>query len=361
MPRRLGSTDIASTSPSTGLDLFWDVYEGYEVVEPNDGPPYLIASPQKLLGRYNPLVDEAPRLFLDFAKIAEHRDQEEALHRWISRYGLLGISPGWHAMYGKLFLPSQKQAPSYSEGYKVDTPPLKYWTVGGPAETIEPYWNEVYRTNNLLTLYEAVLNQDAAAIENALTSSDQSPEGEVLNTDWRQSWESHKKIQQLWAEGKGNYDPETGEYYTVRPILEGGLVYYSDSIPNTWEAFLVDEALIRLRLRVNASLNTFTYPAITSVTPEGPLTVGQLTHCLRPRNLIGAMYLQFYWIITAGHKLPRCKQCRDIIPYVPSSPAPGSGRKHKTHKNKQFCNERCRQNYHYQNRTKSSRSHISNQ
>src|SRR4051794_29978495 len=99
MKRRLGRADVVSTSPRKGLDNYWDLYEDYEVVEPNDGLPYLIASPAKIIDRYNPLND-APRLFLDFAKIAEHRDSEEALHQWIAKYGLLGLSPMWYSMYG---------------------------------------------------------------------------------------------------------------------------------------------------------------------------------------------------------------------------------------------------------------------
>ncbi len=371
MNRRLGSADIVNTSPSEGLDLlFWDVYEDYEVVEPNEGPPYLIATPEEPTRRYSPL-DDAPRLFLDFAKIAEQRDPEKALHQWITKYGLLGLSPMWYAAYGSLFR-SQQQRPYTSEedrrvragplrsaGHRVAKPPLSYSTVGGPTETVEPYWNEVSRTNNLLTLYEAVLNQDAAAIENALTASYQlPPESEVLkprNLDWKQIWkERHENSQQFWAQDEAGRDPETGERYVPRQMVTGGLIYFS--LPDSWTAFLVDEALVRIWNAVNPPLSTFTYPAITSVTAEGPLTVDQLTNCLQPRNLIGAMYLQFYWIITSGHELPRCKQCRDIIPYALSPSRPGSGRKHKTHKNKQFCDDRCRQNYHYQNRVKPKRN-----
>ena len=79
--------------------------------------------------------------------------------------------------------------------------------------------------------------------------------------------------------------------------------------------------------------------------PEG------MAPSLRPRNLLGAMYVQFYWLVASAGDLSRCKHCNRIISYA--SPIPGS-RDRKPRKDKEFCDKRCRQNYHYHNRIKPS-------
>jgi hypothetical protein len=78
-----------------------------------------------------------------------------------------------------------------------------------------------------------------------------------------------------------------------------------------------------------------------------------LVRSLYPRNLLGAMYLQFYWLVTSAAELSRCLNCSRIIPHSP--PMPESGRVRKTYRNKKFCDERCKQNYHYHNVVKPKR------
>jgi hypothetical protein len=45
--------------------------------------------------------------------------------------------------------------------------------------------------------------------------------------------------------------------------------------------------------------------------------VRKLTSTWRVRNLLGAMYLQFYSLITSTGALSRCKYCNRIISYAP--------------------------------------------
>jgi hypothetical protein len=80
--------------------------------------------------------------------------------------------------------------------------------------------------------------------------------------------------------------------------------------------------------------------------------VRKLTSTWRVRNLLGAMYLQFYSLITSTGALSRCKYCNRIISYAP--PMPKSERR-KPRNDKAFCDSRCRQNYHYHNRIKPNR------
>ena len=154
MLRRLGREDLASVNPflrekESRAPFLWHVYEDYEVVEEKDALPYLRASTPKgyetprRVRSYNPLVD-TPRLFLDFARIAERRNPAEALSQWIAQYGLLGFadsSPQW-----------------FPEGLpEVTVPPRMYDDIGGPGETLEAVWYEVYITNHILALYEDIL------------------------------------------------------------------------------------------------------------------------------------------------------------------------------------------------------------
>jgi len=70
-------------------------------------------------------------------------------------------------------------------------------------------------------------------------------------------------------------------------------------------------------------------------------------------NLLGAMYLQMYQVMISSGKLSQCKYCGRIISYAP--PIPGSATSRKPRKDKEFCDSRCRQNYHYHNRIKPGR------
>ena len=72
------------------------------------------------------------------------------------------------------------------------------------------------------------------------------------------------------------------------------------------------------------------------------------------RNLLGAIYLQFYWVVTSGEGITKCSCCGQIISYAPPVLETGAkGRKPRS--NKEFCDSRCRLNYHYHNRIKPRR------
>jgi hypothetical protein len=58
-------------------------------------------------------------------------------------------------------------------------------------------------------------------------------------------------------------------------------------------------------------------------------------------NLLGAMYLQMYWLMCSGDDLARCEYCGRIISL--SRPYP-EGRKRR--RDKKFCNDACRQARH---------------
>lgn len=55
-------------------------------------------------------------------------------------------------------------------------------------------------------------------------------------------------------------------------------------------------------------------------------------------NLLGAAYLQMWWLMTSGGDLGRCEHCGRVMSL--SRPAPGS---RKRRNDKRFCNDACRQ------------------
>jgi hypothetical protein len=316
LQRRLGEEDLANVSPfrkewERHKPFVWSVYEDYETVDPKDGLPYLRAvtregheAPQHTKV-YKPLVD-TPRLFLDFARIAEHRNPRAALSQWISQYGLLGL-----AHHGPQWFPEGSP--------EVVVPPTQYDSRGGPGETLDAVWYEVYTTNYVLALYEAVLNRDAAKLESLLFLTGEDPE-------------SLERRMQYLEEQK----QETG---------------------SGWIDVLVSEALAQVWEHVMA-LTVFAYPAITptgNLRQQPLLTVDRLTASWGVRNLLGAMYLQFFWLVTSAGELSRCKYCGRIISYAPPIPSGENRTARKPRKDKEFCDSRCRQNYHYHNRIKPER------
>jgi hypothetical protein len=60
-------------------------------------------------------------------------------------------------------------------------------------------------------------------------------------------------------------------------------------------------------------------------------------------NLLGAMYLQMYWIMTSGGNLVRCEyeQCRRVISLARPHPEA-----RKRRRDKRFCDDTCRQAHH---------------
>jgi hypothetical protein len=310
--RRLGKEDLANVNPflreqERHRRFLWRVYEDYEVINPEDGLPYLRAvksdkdeAPRRVKV-YNPLVD-TPRLFLDFARLAERNDPGEALSGWIGQYGLLGLAKR-----------SSRWIPEGTPDVVV--PPLQYDDRGGSGETLEAVWYEVYVTNNILVLYEAVLNRDAGKLEGLLFG-----EG---NPQWSGSGREHvfKRMRET----------------------NGG-----------WTDALAERALSQIWEHLSA-LAVFAYPAITPARgsyPEPLLTVERMVATWGVRNLLGAMYLQFFWLVTSAGELSRCKHCGRIISYAPPIPAGEEHKARKPRKDKEYCDSRCRQNYHYHNRKK---------
>jgi hypothetical protein len=133
--------------------------------------------------------------------------------------------------------------------------------------------------------------------------------------------------------------------------MVGGMLV-QDRAAYSWGEFLTDLALRHLWEEVGGILSTFAYPTITS-TSKGPLAADSLAPSLGVRNLLGAMYLQFYWLMTSGSGITRCQHCNSPFSLGASLSPQKRGR--KTNANKRFCSKQCRQNHYYQTKVKPER------
>ncbi len=307
MRRRLGREDLRSVSPllqdkESHTPLPWRVYEEYEIVDQADGLPY-IAAVGRVVDSYYPLVD-TPHLFLEFARTVENRNPAQALWQWVHTYGLLGLA---HKDTGYFV----------EEIPEVVFPPREYDASGGPGETVDAHWYYAELANEDLVLYEAALNRDAEKLERVLYPTEE--------------------------------DQERGEQ--DRHLTEKKKEYGAD-----WTDRLIGFALRQIWEDVGSLLNNQAYPTIgyrgDLPSELALLSIDRLTASWDTRSLLGAMYLQFYWLVTSAGNLSRCKHCGRIMSYAP--PIPGSADR-KPRKDKEFCSRQCRQNYHYQNRVKPAR------
>jgi hypothetical protein len=281
------------------LEFAWSVYEGYELASREDGAGrYFKASENASIAhRYTPLID-TPHLFLEFARLEEQKDKDQAMPEWIGRRGLLGM----HRTEPRAFLEH-----SYSER-------------GGLGETVEVFREETRRANKLLSLYEAVLSRDTEKLEQAIGIS-----------------------------GGSRGAQRAREYHQAGATAAG--VSYVDA--------LIEHAMRHVVYEVQEIIETLVVPCFGSLAPSDQEAPGRwwlpelLTRSWCPANLLGAMYLQFYWLITSSGELSRCKYCGRVISYAP--PIPRSGKARKPRSDKEFCDSRCRQNYHYNNRIKPRR------
>lgn len=319
MRRKLNREEFAQTNPfvqekDRHLPLLWAVYKDYEVVSDGVSYPYLVACEQrdsdspKLVGTYYSPLTETPYMFREFAQIVEERDPEQELYTWISKYGLLGLS---------------READDLSEDHLEDypemvLPPFRYDDAGGPGETLAAIWQEAGRANEALTLYEAALTRDEERL------------GHLLSEAW-----SPEEV-----------DKEREHYLTRKRETKV-----------EWGNHLADNALGIVWEIIEGPLMAFTYPYVNiagSWNPRYLLTPERLVASWKSRNLLGAMYLQFYWLITSAAEKSLCRYCGRLIFDTPPLPQ-GGGRQRKPRSDKQYCNKQCRENHNYHTRIKPKR------
>ncbi len=328
------SNPLVSSSHAPFLRCIWPVYDQYSVYqfrgEGEETRFYGISENARVKLRYQPLVD-TPYLFLEFARQVEAKNAPESLREWVRKRGLLGL----HNNSAR----------------------------GGPGEILDDIWTHASLANDLLIMYEAALSRDLEKLRQVFD-----PEtgpwsvgpglvplliDELGALESEQSPASRDEVQEAWENRERMWtitDMSTLQYVMV----DVGLDDFEDNVDS-----LAEVAMRIVVERVQNTLAPLVRPSFGTLAP----TKGEahkrwwqpelLTRSWVPMNLLGAMYLQFYWAMTSSGDLYRCKYCDRIISRASSST--GSGQTRKPRSDKVFCSSRCRQNYHYNNRIKPAR------
>jgi hypothetical protein len=178
-------------------------------------------------------------------------------------------------------------------------------------ETLEAFNAELSRAAGVLALYEAALNRDYEAAEHYAREEYPQISAELWAAGVRHNWDDSLVQEMVHVHSGGDY-----------------LTYALEA--TSW--------IVELTVREAC------YPTLRAEESSNPSDVSGSWGF---KNLRGALYLQMYWLMAAGGNTTRCKHCGSVI-YLSSS-LPGA---RKTRQDKKFCDDACRQRYHYQNRIK---------
>ena len=188
------------------------------------------------------------------------------------------------------------------------------WWGGNPREYVDDFYQEVDRAATIIALYEAVLGRNKEAVEEILTH-------EPTNF-------ARQLYEEFW-----NWEPEDEKHY------DGKLGFALNAV-----MFEV------MRLKR-------TYSQQTMYLPPGRALPSRVRQGWEFQNLLGAMYVQMYWLLAAGEKnVTHCKYCGDLVPLttrVIDSSKPSKSRKPRD--DTEYCGKPCKQSYYYHTKGKYQR------
>jgi hypothetical protein len=293
---RLSRDDFDRTSELMGGDSAsstWSVCKQYELKTlphaSRESPDAYLVVPKH---RYEPAhfdkwriyepLEDTPDLFLKFARLHRADDENEAMLTWVRSYGTLG--------HGK---------------------PL--WVPGAPQDA-KGFREAVSKAAGVLALYEAVLNGDGDAVRSAILY-----EYPYVGVEWG-----------LYNELPEKQFQKARAWWTTR---------ISDSVDEIYGGSYLNYALETAAYEVQHMVGALCSPALTVA--EDALDISGVRASWNFKSLLGAMYLQMYWLMTAGSDLTRCEHCGLLISLARPRP---EGRKRR--RDKRFCNDACRQAHH---------------
>lgn len=235
-------------------------------------------------------IEEHRNLFIEFARLADKERPNQERSN--------EIALDWTRRYGHL---------GTSRGYYRDRHTFKRHPAS-PHEYVDHFFEEVERAAAVLAFYEASLNRDEGAILPLLRRFP--------------TWPINLFV--------GYSDSDLTDLY-------GGNLGFA--------LYLVTREVVRM-------VDAFAYPKLTlepGTSRPSALTSGYGFH-----NLLGAMYLQMFWLVAAGEKhVARCRHCGRLINLTARAQNPGGGRKgRKPRRDKRFCNDACRQRHHQEKQGK---------
>jgi hypothetical protein len=165
---------------------------------------------------------------------------------------------------------------------------------------VSQFRDEARRAWGVLALYESVLNSDAPAVKDLFL--------ELRDDTVFSLWNKFFRFERI-----NDSDPA---------LLHIGLMGAAQT---------VEEAVHELcRHRIRFSVESDKSPDLSTVYTAWDFD-----------NLLGAMYLQMWWLIASAGDITRCEFCGRSISLARSHP---EGRKHR--RDKRFCRDACRQAHH---------------
>jgi hypothetical protein len=293
------------------LESSWPVYKDYEIVE-EEGRLYIcaplrpperpeeaviqIGQPDLNLDRtYSPLRD-VPDLFLRFVSLTPRRP--------VSTEDLLGVMLDWAKSYGVLGSHAQ------TEGFITDNPKtLDYSAQRDRVQSLLEFRLALKEAASCLRLYQAATANQGLGDEDKLS--------EVLSNQDR------KNIR-------------LGKDKTLEQQRELALAY--------------------AQIIVHAHISQECYPVISRQRRRAANNTSETVDFFQGwgfRSLLGAMYLQMMWLLTAASNVKRCEGpgCINIItfdpPESPTSPVKGARGRYRTRRDKKFCSRNCKQRWRY--------------
>jgi hypothetical protein len=296
MEQRLGRGDFERSSGvrdgSSGTRM-WKVCEGYELRRPADSdegdvagyllvPSYMNEPANFGMWRaYEPLKD-TPDLFLKFARLHGSDDAVEAMVGWVRAYGVLG------------------------HGERPYQP--------GSPQQLRQFWDAVERAAGVLALYEAVLNNDESRAESICL----------------------REFPFVSAAGRlFEAFPDIPADAALGMVIDTTL----EVVEKACDGDYLRYALERAADDVEYMVRNYCVPSLR--VEDGSRDASGVTAGWNFKSLLGAMYLQMYWLMASGSELARCEYCGLLLSLARPNP---EGRKRRS--DRRFCGDACRQAHH---------------
>jgi hypothetical protein len=296
MEQRLGRGDFERSrggrDGSSGTHV-WSVCEGYELRRPancdegNVSGYVLVPSHARepanfgFWSSYEPLVD-TPDLFLKFARLHGADDAVGAMVGWVRAYGALG------------------------HGERPYQP--------GSPQQYRQFWDAVDEAASVLAKYEAVLNDDEDKAESLCL--EKFPFGGSAGR-------LVKNLRDIPPDLALEIVTETTAE-TVEKACDGDYLRYA--LETATEA-------------VEYMVRNYCVPSLR--VEDGSRDASGVTAGWDFKSLLGAMYLQMYWLMASGSELARCEYCGLLLSLARPNP---EGRKRRS--DRRFCGDACRQAHH---------------
>jgi len=325
---RLDKKDVARVLegvPFPEMVGWWPVAVSYRIlggwIYVDNPQPIFEENPERYLDTIQSFAN--PDLFFSFARLgARGEPSEKSILRWVRKHGLL-------------------ERKNEKDGALLSDTGGNGIEVNQASITVERFRTEVLCAYQLLTLYTDIWEENIEALEARIYGTDgtRHPSSywpHTPSTELEMFFATHRDFQIGVRDCTRRYDEligQLGESYGFE-APEGQYVKHLDlSVALRALQHVVENRIADVRLSFDQNYFNEKYlcfpPAVTSPPLKSDYRIPRSWDC---PDLLSAMYLQFYLLITDFEPMRRCQNPACGLPF----PA--------TRKNKRFCNDTCRSN-----------------